>query len=68
MLSIVCPWGQFRPVFMPEGIGPATALLQKHGREIFEDFKPCSVIIFDDFLLLANTQEELLKRLNYIPS
>ena len=63
MLSIVCPWGQFRPVFMPEGIGPATALLQKHVREIFEDFKAWSVIIFDNFLLLANTYDQLLERL-----
>ena len=64
MLSIVCPWGQFRPVFMPEGIGPATALLQKHVREIFQDFNAWSVIIFDNFLLLANTPEELLTRLH----
>ena len=63
-LSIVCPWGQFRPVFMPEGIGPASSILQKHVREIFRGFEDWSVIIFDNILLLAHDQEDLFKKLH----
>ena len=28
-LSIQTPWGLVRPIFVPEGIGPASGILQK---------------------------------------
>ena len=34
-LSIVTPWGQVRPLFLPEGVGPASFILQKHLSSIF---------------------------------
>ena len=50
-LSIITPWGTFRPVFMPEGVSPATGVLQAHMREIFADFSEWSVVIFDNFCI-----------------
>jgi len=53
-LSVVTPWGQFRPLFMPEGVAPASILLQDVMRSIFSDFSEWAVIIFDNILLLAH--------------
>ena len=52
-LSVKTPWGQFRPLGMPEGISPATGILQKVVKEIFKDFDDWMIVIFDNFLVLA---------------
>jgi hypothetical protein len=39
LLSIATPWGLFRPLFLPEGVSPASGLLQHIVREIFADFE-----------------------------
>ena len=61
-LSVITPWGQFRPLFMPEGIGPASGILQFHMSRIFADFDEWTVIIFDNFLILADDAEDLLQK------
>jgi hypothetical protein len=38
LLSVQTPWGLVRPKFLPEGVGPASGLLQNLVREIFKDF------------------------------
>ena len=38
LLSVQTPWGLVRPKFLPEGVGPASGLLQHIVRTIFEDF------------------------------
>ena len=63
MLSIITPWGQYRPVFMPEGIGPASVILQKHVREMFAEFDEWTVVIFDNILILANDMDDLYFKL-----
>jgi hypothetical protein len=35
LLSVQTPWGLVRPKFLPEGVGPASGLLQNIVREIF---------------------------------
>ena len=57
-LSIVTPWGQFRPKFMPEGVGPASGILQSTMSEIFADFEEWAIVLFDNFLLLADSYED----------
>lgn len=54
-LSIQTPWGQVQPKFMPEGIGPASGVLQEAVRSIFKDFSEegWCIAIFDNVLLLA---------------
>jgi hypothetical protein len=37
-LSVQTPWGQFRPKFLPEGVGPGSAVLQEYVRKIFSEF------------------------------
>jgi len=52
-LSIQTPWGQYEPDFMPEGIAPATGILQETVRELFSEFDEWAIVIFDNLLLLA---------------
>jgi hypothetical protein len=37
-LAVHAPNGQYRPLFMPEGLGPATSIYQRVMRTIFKDF------------------------------
>ena len=53
MLSVVTPIGQFEPMFLPEGIPPASQILQRTLSEIFYDFLDWMIVIFDNFLILA---------------
>jgi hypothetical protein len=63
LLSVQTPWGLVRPKFLPEGVGPASGLLQNLVREIFKDFEEWTVVIFDNFLVLADTHEDAYEKL-----
>ena len=63
-LSIQTPWGQYEPVYMPEGIAPATGLLQETVHQMFSDFAEWSIVIFDNMLLLAHDYEDAYKKLD----
>ena len=47
---------------MPEGISPASAILQTHVREIFQEFATDSLIMFDNLTIGANTLDELFQK------
>jgi hypothetical protein len=57
-LSVQTPWGQVAPIFMPEGIGPASGILQKAMSEIFAECEPWIIAIFDNLLVLATDYED----------
>lgn len=61
-LSIVTPLGVFRPRFVPEGIGPATAILQRTVTSIFSDFNEFMIVLFDNFLLLGHSYTDLFDK------
>ena len=61
-LAISTPWGQYEPVFVPEGITPASGWLQRIVHIIFEDFSEWMIFIFDNFLIIAATFEQLYER------
>jgi phospholipid-translocating ATPase len=65
-LSLVTPWGQFRPKFLPEGVTPASGLLQKHVQEIFQDFADWTIVIFDNLLVLAHSHQDAYEKLDII--
>ena len=48
-------FGVLRPRFMPEGVVPATAVLQTYVREIFADFADWVVNIFDNFTICCHS-------------
>jgi hypothetical protein len=61
-LSVQTPWGQFRPLFMPEGISPGSLILQEMVRNIFGEFDEWMIIIFDNLLILALDPLDAVKK------
>ena len=57
-LAIQSPWGLVEPVFLPEGVSPASGHLQYTMMQMFGDFDDWSIVIFDNVLLLANDPED----------
>ena len=68
LLSIQTPWGMVQPKFLPEGVDPASGLLQSIVREIFdfEDFQDWTIVIFDNFLVLADDYEDAANKLERV--
>jgi hypothetical protein len=52
--SVQTPWGHVQPKFLPEGVGPASGILQKFVHEIFDEFDEWTIRIFDNLLVLAH--------------
>ena len=65
-LSIQTPWGQYAPNFMPEGIAPATGVLQQAVKTLFKDFEDWSIVIFDNLLILAHDMQDARRKLETI--
>jgi hypothetical protein len=66
LLSVSTPWGLFRPKFLPEGVGPASGILQSIVRRIFADFDDWIIVIFDNFLVLASCYQDALDKLRIV--
>lgn len=66
ILSIQTPWGLVRPLFMPEGVGPASGILQSLAASIYRDFDEWTIAIFDNLLILANSPAELFDKFKII--
>lgn len=62
LLSVLTPWGLVRPVFMPEGVGPASGLLQRVVAECFSDFAEWSIAIFDNLLVMAHDYDDAYRK------
>ncbi len=67
-LSVQTPWGQVAPIFMPEGIGPASGQLQSIVSNIFVDdeTKDWLIAIFDNLLILAHDYDDAYKKLEIL--
>jgi hypothetical protein len=66
LLSVSTPWGLFRPKFLPEGVGPASGILQSIVRRIFADFDDWIIVIFDNFLVLASSYQDAFDKLRKV--
>jgi hypothetical protein len=62
LLSVSAPDGQFRPLFMPEGAGPASGWFQRIARALFADM-PWVKVVIDNIIFGADTLEELTDKL-----
>ena len=60
------PWGLYRPLFLPEGVGPASGILQSIVRRVFTDFEDWIIVIFDNFLILASDYTDATKKLQQV--
>jgi hypothetical protein len=66
VLSIITQWGLVRPLFMPEGVGPASGILQRIVADCFKDFDEWSIAIFDNLLVLADDYDDAYRKCNII--
>ena len=63
-LSVLTPWGCVKPLFLPEGVPPATAILHDTIRnKIFADFEEWTICIHDNMLLLAHDIDDACNKL-----
>ena len=53
-------------MFLPEGVPPASIILQDVIRNIFSDFSDWLIFIFDNLLILANDEDDALRKLEII--
>jgi hypothetical protein len=65
-LSIQTPWGQYEPKFMPEGIAPATGILQETVKNIFADFEEWAIVIFDNMLILCTDPDDAFRKFKLV--
>jgi hypothetical protein len=61
-LSVQTPFGQFAPIHMPEGCAPAQQILQQAMVDIFESLGDWILVIFDNILILADTEQQAVDR------
>ena len=62
-LAIQSPWGLVEPIFLPEGVSPASGHLQWTMMQMFGDFNEWSIVIFDNVLLLAHDEQDACRKL-----
>ena len=62
-LSVLTPWGCVKPLFLPEGVSPASAILHGNVREILKEFEAWSICVFDNFLILAHDYDDACDKL-----
>ena len=60
------PFGLKRPLYMPEGITPASGILQRTVMNIFSDFSEWTIALFDNLLVLCNGMDDGLDKLEKI--
>ena len=65
-LSIQTPWGQYEPRFMPEGIAPATGVLQETVKSIFADMEEWAIVIFDNMLILCKDSKDAFEKFKIV--
>ena len=66
LLSVSTPWGLYRPKFLPEGVGPASGILQAIVRKVFAEFEEWIIVIFDNFLILASDYHDAVAKLQLV--
>jgi hypothetical protein len=62
-LSILTPWGNIRSLFMPEGISSASGILNSIMTDIFEPESKYTIVIFDNFLVIAQSYRDCYEKL-----
>jgi hypothetical protein len=63
-LSVQTPWGQYEPMYLPEGCAPATAALQQAMDDIFGDLGPWCHLLFDNILIGGVTPQDCYEKLS----
>lgn len=62
-LAVQTPWGLLRPLYMPEGVSPASGYLQSIMMNVFSECEDWTIVIFDNLLVLAHTVQDAEEKL-----
>ena len=62
-LSVLTPWGNFKPGWMPEGVPPASGILNTTMTDIFRPYLPYTVVMFDNFLSITSSLTDCYDKL-----
>ena len=65
MLALKTHQGLFEPIFMPEGVPPASGILQELAERIFGG-QDWTIVAFDNILVMAETYDQLLRRIEWV--
>ena len=63
-LAVKTPLGLRQPKFVPEGISPGSAMLQRINTWIFREMKDCMVVMFDNLLIGGHDYDDLQEKLD----
>ena len=66
LLSIMTPWGAYKPKFLPEGINVAPGILQSVVQSIFKECAEWLLVIFDNLLILGDSYEDLYEKMEKV--
>ena len=66
LLSIMTPWGAYKPKFLPEGINVAPGILQSVVQSIFKVCAEWLLVIFDNLLILGDSYEDLYGKMEKV--
>ena len=66
LLALTTMWGIYRPLFLPEGVKPASFILMNTMRRIFKEYEEWTVIMFDNLMILAHDNDDMIKKLDLI--
>ena len=66
LLTVSTPWGNVKPRMLPEGISPASAILQQTMTDIFQEMKDNTLVLFDNVLLMATSPEDLTQKMEQL--
>jgi hypothetical protein len=65
-LTIITPWGKYRPLYVPEGIPDGSGILQRNMDNVFHPCHEWMIVIFDNILFGADNFAQLLERLKVV--
>lgn len=65
-LSVQTPWAQVQPLFLPEGVPPASAVLQSVVSDVFAGFEDWIIAIFDNLLILATDYDDAYAKVSQV--
>ena len=62
LLAMITPWGCIQPNFLPEGVAPASSIMQETVDKIFHEVQDFAVTIADNIIIGANDLKDLREK------